>query len=75
MDYPQESFVRECVMTEEEAQRQDGKAFEAFNIKIDEIYRNPEYTLVQSATTVMTSTGWLKIFELNRLDGEHHHSV
>jgi hypothetical protein len=56
-------------MNKGQAQKEDGKAFEAFNIKIDKTYLNPKYTLIQSATTVMSSTGWLKIFELSRLDG------
>jgi hypothetical protein len=54
---------------EERVHRQDGKAFEAFNLEICTSWLNPKYTLSQQATTVISSTGLLKIFELNPSGG------
>jgi hypothetical protein len=54
---------------EERVHRQDGKAFEAFNLEICTTWLNPKYTLSEQATTVISSTGLLKIFELNPSGG------
>jgi hypothetical protein len=50
---------------EERIQKQDGKAFETFNIEIDVTYLNPKYTLSKQTANVMTGNGLLKVFELN----------
>jgi hypothetical protein len=52
----------------EKVQEQDGKAFEAFNIEIDEGYcLNPKYRLLKHAATVRGDMGRLDVFEINPL--------
>jgi hypothetical protein len=46
-------------------QKQDGKAFETYNVEIRAIYLNPKYTLSKQTANVMTGNGLLKVFELN----------
>jgi hypothetical protein len=46
-------------------QKEDGKAFETFNIEIDVTYLNPKYTLSKQTANVRTREGLLKVFELN----------
>jgi len=49
---------------EERTLREDGKAFEASKIEIQTVYRNPKYTLVEHPANTITSTGLLKVFDL-----------
>ena len=46
-------------------QKEDGKAFETFNVKIDITYLNPKYAFSKQTANVMTGNGLLKVFELN----------
>jgi len=50
---------------EERIQKEDGKAFETFNIKIDVTYLNPKYQFSEQTANVMSGNGLLKVFELN----------
>src|SRR6266481_5185190 len=49
----------------ERIQKEDGKAFETFNIERDITYLNPKYTLSKQTANVRTGNGLLKVFELN----------
>jgi len=53
----------------ERIQKEDGKAFETFNIETDVTYLNPKYTLSKQRANVMTGNGLLKVFELNPSEG------
>ena len=53
----------------ERIQKEDGKAFETFNIERDVTYLNPKYTLSKQTANVMTGNGLLKVFELNSSQG------
>ena len=46
-------------------QKEDGRAFETYNIQIDVTYLNPKYTFSGQKPNVMTGSGLLKVFELN----------
>jgi hypothetical protein len=50
-------------------QKQDGKAFESFNIEIDVTYLNPKYMLSKQRVNVMTANGRLDVFELSPSGG------
>jgi hypothetical protein len=52
---------------EQRVQKQDGKAFENYNIKIRRSYLNPKYHLKRQTANVITPTGLLKVFELTSL--------
>jgi len=54
---------------EQRIQKQDGKAFETFNIEIDRDYLNQKYELSKQTANVMTRTGLLEVFELNPSGG------
>ena len=53
----------------ERIQKEDGKAFETFNIERDVTYLNQKYTLSKQTANVMTGNGLLKEFELNPSEG------
>ena len=53
----------------ERIQKEDGKAFETFNIERDVTYLNQKYTLSKQTANVMTGNGLLKVFELNPSEG------
>jgi hypothetical protein len=61
-------FHRDKSMTRDEkerrVQREDGKAFETYNIEIRETYLNPKYSLSRNVSNVISRTGLLKIFEI-----------
>ena len=44
----------------ERIQKEDGKAFETFNIERDVTYLNQKYTLPKQTANVMTGNGLLK---------------
>jgi hypothetical protein len=50
---------------EERIRKEDGKAFETFNIEIDVNDLNPKYRLSKQEGNVITGSGLLKVFELN----------
>ena len=56
-------------MTRDEKKRrilkEDGKAFAVYNIEIRPTFRSPIYTLSKQASSVISGTGLLKLFELN----------
>ena len=54
---------------EERIQKEDGKAFETYNIKIDVTYLNPKYSFSKQTVNVMTGNGLLKVFELSPSGG------
>jgi hypothetical protein len=49
---------------EERIQKEDGKAFETFNIKIDVTYLNPKYHFSEQTANVMSGNGLLKGWDL-----------
>jgi hypothetical protein len=48
--------------------KEDGRAFETFNIEIDVTYLNPKYQFSERTVNVMSGNGLLKVFELNPLE-------
>ena len=52
---------------EERIQREDGKAFQTYNIEIQESYLNPVYPKPKQASNVISGIGLLKVFELHPL--------
>jgi hypothetical protein len=48
----------------ERIQKEDGKAFETYNVEIHTTYLNPKYTLPKQTANVMAGNGLLQVFEL-----------
>ena len=49
---------------EQRIQKQNGKVFENYNVEINQVYLNPNYTLLKQSANVISSTGRLGVFEL-----------
>ena len=64
-----ESLPEDGLKNMTDKQKEDGKAFETFNIEIDVTYLNPRYALSKQRVNVMTANGRLDVFELNPSGG------
>ena len=64
-----ESLPEDGLKNMTDKQKEDGKAFETFNIEIDVTYLNPRYALSKQRVNVMTANGRLDVFELNPSEG------
>ena len=64
-----ESLPEDGLKNMTDKQKEDGQAFETFNIEIDVTYLNPRYALSKQRVNVMTANGRLDVFELNPSGG------